>query len=227
MEKGKSYESDALIGVLAKEKPYLSAKTHYWTLRTLVRTGQLVKLRRGLYSLPSEHAKSACQFSLTPEATAIAKLISKKFPFVQFNVFETVMMNEFLNHLIAQNTIFIQVEKNSSAYVFRFLHEKGKKVMYKPNLQDFHRYWSKGCIIVLDRISEAPSQKGKSPAVTLEGMLVDMLADRLLGLTYEKAEYANVLAQARENYLLDERRMLRYARRRNKENEIREYLQNA
>ena len=39
--------------------------------------------------------------------------ISKKFPYVSFTVFETVLMNNFLNHLIAQNTIFLQVERES------------------------------------------------------------------------------------------------------------------
>ena len=60
-------------------------------------------------------------------------------------------MNEFLNHLIAQNPVFIQVEKESGIYVFRFLPEQGiQNVMYKPGKKDFNLYWSKDCVIVTD-----------------------------------------------------------------------------
>lgn len=51
--------------------------------------------------------------------------ISKKFPYISFTVFETVLMNNFLNHLIAQNTIFLQVERESSIYIFYVWREPG------------------------------------------------------------------------------------------------------
>lgn len=84
-------------------------------------------------------------------AEGLIRLISEKYPYVQFTAFETVLMNEFLNHLIAQNTVFIQVEKESGIYVFRFLQEQGiRNVMYKPGKKDFNLYWSKDCVIVTD-----------------------------------------------------------------------------
>ena len=84
-------------------------------------------------------------------AEGLIRLISEKYPYVQFTAFETVLMNEFLNHLIAQNTVFIQVEKESGIYVFRFLQEQGiQNVMYKPGKKDFNLYWSKDCVIVTD-----------------------------------------------------------------------------
>ena len=84
-------------------------------------------------------------------AEGLIRLISEKYPYVQFTAFETVLMNEFLNHLIAQNTVFIQVEKESGIYVFLFLQEQGiQNVMYKPGKKDFNLYWSKDCVIVTD-----------------------------------------------------------------------------
>ena len=79
-------------------------------------------------------------------AEGLIRLISEKYPYVQFTAFETVLMNEFLNHLIAQNTVFIQVEKESGIYVFRFLQEQGiQNVMYKSGKKNFNLYWSKEC----------------------------------------------------------------------------------
>lgn len=49
-----------------------------------------------------------------------AKLISQvsdKYPSVRFTVFETALMNDFLNHLVAQNTVYIQMER-MSAFLF-------------------------------------------------------------------------------------------------------------
>ena len=56
--------------------------------------------------------------------------ISNKYPLARFTVFETALMNDFLNHLVAQNTVFIQVEKGISVFVFRFLREGGYIVQF-------------------------------------------------------------------------------------------------
>ncbi len=134
-------------------------------------------------------------------------------------------MNDFLNHLIAQNTIYIQVEKESSIYVFRYLQDKGNNnVLYKPSLSDMSLYWTVGSIIVTDMVSEAPLRTDEPHVIKLEKMLVDMYADKLIAASYSKAEYSDVIEQAEKYYLLDKKRMLRYARRRNKFKELSSYL---
>ncbi len=134
-------------------------------------------------------------------------------------------MNDFLNHLIAQNTIYIQVEKESSIYVFRYLQDKGyNNVLYKPSLSDMSLYWTVGSIIVTDMVSEAPLRTDEPYVIKLEKMLVDMYADKLIAASYSKAEYSDVIEQAEKYYLLDKKRMLRYARRRNKFKELSSYL---
>ena len=159
-------------------------------------------------------------------AEGLIRLISEKYPFVKFTVFETVLMNEFLNHLIAQNTIFVQVEKESSIYVFRFLQESGLiNVMYKPSKKDFNLYWSKGCVIVTDMISEAPLRADNPHSIMLEKMLVDMSADKLIASTFSKAEFPDIMEQAQSRYRLDKARMLRYARRRNRQDILLKYLE--
>jgi len=113
---------------------------------------------------------------------------------VQFTVFETILMNEFLTHFVAQKTVFIQVEKESSIYVFRFLQEQGiQNVLYKPGKSDFNLYWSKDCVIVTDIISEAPVRADKPHSIKLEKMLVDMLADKLITATFSKAEFVETV----------------------------------
>ena len=55
--------------------------------------------------------------------------------------------------------------------------------------------------------------------------LVDIYADKLISATFSKAEYPSVLEQAMEHYRLDRTKMLRYARRRNKEKELRALIE--
>ncbi|MCR4893482.1 MAG: hypothetical protein K5911_01970 [Eubacteriales bacterium] len=56
--------------------------------------------------------------------------------------------------------------------------------------------------------------------ITLEKMLVDIYADKLISSTFSKAEYPGIIRQAESRYMLDETRMLRYAGRRNQQKEI-------
>ena len=59
----------------------------------------------------------------------------------------------------------------------------------------------------------------------LEKMLVDMIADKLISTTYSKAEFPDVIEQAQRRYYLDKVRLLRYARRCNREKEMKQYLE--
>jgi len=135
------------------------------------------------------------------------------------------LMNDFLNHLIGRNTVFVQVEKESGGAVFRYLQDRFMNVIYKPSVKEFELYCVKDSIVVIDLISEAPIRRDNPYAITLEKMLVDMHCDRIIQLTYSNAEYPDVVEDAKNNYQLDKRKMLRYARRRNKGKEIESYLE--
>ena len=147
-------------------KTDLSESTYHWAISGLVRDGGLTRLGYDSYSLSSDLPKDEYVPVYSDTAERLIRLISEKYPYVQFTVFETVLMNEFLNHLIAQNTVFIQVEKESSIYVFRFLQDQGiQNVMYKPSKKDFNLYWAKDSVIVTDMISEAPIRMLRSSSL--------------------------------------------------------------
>ena len=207
-------------------KPDLSESTYHWAISKLVSDGVLTRLGYDSYSLFKCLTKEEYVPVYSDTAARLISLVSKKFPYVQFTVFETVLMNEFLNHLIAQNTVFLQVEKESSIYIFRFLQEQGiQNVMYKPEKKDINLYWSKDCVIITDLISEAPIRIDSPHSIMLEKMLVDMSADKLIATTFSKSELPDVCEQAQSRYLLDKVRMLRYARRRNRREMLLEYLE--
>ena len=158
-------------------------------------------------------------------AMQLIDILSQAYPHVSFTVFETTLMNEFLNHLVAQNTVFIQAEKESSIFLFRFLQEQGyRDLMYKPSGKDFSLYWTKDCIVISDLISEAPILGDAPHSICLEKLLVDMYTDKLISTTYSKAEFLDVLQMACSRYQLDKTKTLRYASRRNRGKEFTQLL---
>ena len=174
---------------------------------------QRALLRRG--------ARSEYRPIYSDRSMQLIDILSQAYPHVSFTVFETTLMNEFLNHLVAQNTVFIQAEKESSIFLFRFLQEQGyHDLLYRPSGKDFSLYWVKDCIVVSDLISEAPIRVDAPHSICLEKLLVDMYTDKLISTTYSKAEFPDVLQLALSQYQVDKAKMLRYARRRNRREEL-------
>ena len=219
------YSYRNLMSELKQLNPELSPCSYKWAINDLVKSGKIIKNGYNEYALPGMRVLPVFEPSYSELAENTAELICKQYPYVQFTLFETVLMNEFLNHMIAQNTVFLQVEKDSSIFVFRYLQECGlKRVMYKPTKRDYDLYWEKDTVIVTDLISEAPMKSDRSYTIILEKMLVDMCADKLISATFSKAELPDIYEQAQNSYRLDKSKMLRYARRRNKSDEVKKYF---
>ena len=224
MEANKTYSRQDLADLLKSEVPGLSYNSCKWVIGQSVKDGSIVRKGYNSYALPDSKALYDFEPLYSDRSLELIKTINDRFPYVSYTVFETVLMNDFLNHLIAQNTVFVQIEKDGSASVFRELREHFGNVLYKPDLKDLDLYWSKDVIIVTDLVSEAPMRKEESFKITLEKMLVDLVADKLISSTFSKAELPDVFDQAKRQYRLNQTKMLRYARRRSKEEEIKEYL---
>lgn len=226
LEYGEVYSHKSLIEILKILKPTVADNTYHWALSALIHNGKLTKIGYDSYVLSTGETKNIYTPMYSSSSLQLIKLVSEKYPNIKFTVFETVLMNDYLNHLIAQNTIFLQAEKDCSIFVFRFLQDIGyTNIMYKPNKNDFELYWTKDCIIITDLISEAPLRKEEPHSIMIEKMLVDMYADKLIELTYSKAEFPDICEQVQNLYCIDKVRMARYARRRNRQKEIMEYLE--
>ena len=140
-------------------------------------------------------------------------------------MFESVLLNEFLNHLIAQNTIFVQVEKDVSSSVFSILqNEFPGTVLYNPGKQEFAKYWSKDCIVVLDLISQAPLSAENPHEIVAEKMLVDIVAEKIIASVFSPYEIPSIFKDMLTKYRIDRRRINRYAGRRGKAEVIKQLI---
>ncbi len=111
--------------------------------------------------------------------------------------------------------------------MFYFLTEKGYKVFIDPSKDIIDKYAScnNNYLIVKTLISEAPTQKVNNiNTVTLEKLLVDIFCDKTIFLAYQGNEMKRIFSSAFKKYIVNKSKLLRYANRRGKKDEIENYI---
>lgn len=158
-------------------------------------------------------------------ATRIVSIMNDEFPLVDFRVWELSWLNEFVNHQIGRNFIFLEVEKDGCEFIFeRFAQEFEGKVLLRPDSDSILRYGVNDSIIIDRLISECPKGNEEKYNLAIEKLIVDMFANKKLkGMLYE-GDYSAALETMFSSYEVDQVKMFRYARRRNKEKELKNYL---
>jgi hypothetical protein len=145
--------------------------------------------------------------------------MEKHFPLLSFRVWELRWLNEFFNHQLAHNKIFLEVEKDGFDFVFSALIEKFPgRVLLRPGVKEILQYGTDDGVIVERLVTEAPSAGGERYHVPLEKLIVDLFANRYLMLF--KGEYPSTIEMMFSTYRIDQVAMLRYARRRNKVKDV-------
>lgn len=221
----RTYTRNELIEVFRKENVELNDSTFRWVLYDLLLNSRLFRVGYDEYTISEQRVLPEYRPFYTEDALKIKSLLEEKYPELSFVMFESVVLNEFLNQQIAQNTVYVQVEKDLSSYIFDTLkQELGGMVLYKPNRTEFSRYWTRGCIVVLELISQAPLSPAQPHEITMEKMLVDIIADKSIEATYSTAELPDVFRNVRRNYRVDVKKMNRYAGRRGKAEIINRYM---
>ena len=90
--------------------------------------------------------------------------------------------------------------------------------------EDFGRYKSDNCIILENRVSEAPFYKKSPHYVTIEKMLVDCVSDKIIQFLVPNSEITNIFENVNLLYRSDLAKIRRYAKRRNAWNKIKDLL---
>ncbi|HCJ94117.1 MAG TPA: hypothetical protein DHV69_02565, partial [Sphaerochaeta sp.] len=98
-------------------------------------------------------------------------------------------LNEFFNHQLAHNQIFLEVEKDGCDFVFSSLVEKFPgRVLLRPKAQEIVQCGTDDGIIIDRLVTEAPKSNGEPYHVPLEKLIVDLFANKSLMLS--KGDYA-------------------------------------
>lgn len=202
----------------------LSEASFYKKVEELVKNGQIIRVGRNVYSLP-DNKRLAYEYKYSELAEEVAQEIAQQYPYVNFSIFEFVQLNDFVNHLIAHNVIFLSVEADIMDFVFETLRDKYPgKVLINPTVEIYHQYWSDNMIVLGKLTTEAPKGKKASWHTRLEKMLVDIMAEPLLLASISRAEYPHIYEDAFDRYIVDENGLFRYATRRKVTKKIKELI---
>lgn len=149
------------------------------------------------------------------------------FPYSDLCLWETSILNRFMLHQPFRFMTIVEADTDTVESVFYKLQEKDSTVFLGADHELIDRYGfsEKRITIVKLLVSEAPTQETDGViTVTLEKVLVDLFCDEMIFSTYQGNERSIIFKNAFNDYTLNQNKILRYAQRRGKREEVKEYL---
>lgn len=193
-------------------------------LQKMLKAGTIVRVGRNKYCV-DKNGVGIYAYEYSDDAKAVAEILKKKFPYLDFTIMDFVQLNEFVNHQLAHNVIHVSVEEDLGEFVFDELKEKYPgKVLINPTPDIYHQYWYDGMIVVGKLVSEAPMGQKEKWNTRIEKLLVDVITNSILLSSISETELTNIYEEAFAKYAIDESCMFRYAKRRGAEKKIREFI---
>jgi hypothetical protein len=191
-------------------------------LYTLEKRSIIRKIDRGIYTLGNDQPNHQLQKKFIPtfstELGVLSNSIKAAFPFVEYLIWETKILHEFMLHQPGQNQIILETEKETADSVFNFLNDQhGGKVFLQPDRVTFERYILPRTdnIIVSNLITQSPHQKVNDiPCPKIEKILVDIYADDEKFYVFQGQELIHIFETVFDRYQISEKALFRYADRR-------------
>ena len=213
-----------LLDFFSSFDPQINEGTFGWKIYDLKRKNILEPLKKGLYQLVSKGRYHPKFSKVLLATTKVLKSVLE----VNYNVWETNWLNEFVELQATSSMLVIETSKDSAETTFYTLKDHGFKNVYlKPNEDIMDKYVSElsESVIIKPMISRAPTQEVDGISIaTLEKILVDVFCDPKLFFAYQGIQLVKIYEKAFEKYTINLSKLLNYARRRNREDKITEFL---
>lgn len=189
---------------------------------TLIADNKIMRIGRNQYSYVDNGALKEYKALLSDECEKVFDVLNRKFPYLSFKLWELSWLNEFNNHLLGKNKIFVEVENDACGFVFFELeNEFPSQTLIKPSTKELDYYGNNKTIIVDHLMSEVPSC---GHFANLEKIIVDLFSNKILMDMISRGDYAEIIENMFTKYKINQKALFRYARRRNKEGEIKEFI---
>ncbi|MCK9341379.1 MAG: hypothetical protein M0P37_06470, partial [Synergistaceae bacterium] len=134
-----------------------------YLMGTLLNSALIVRVGRNQYQkVGKEPKKSIFTGKYSHAALQVIDYMQKQFPLLSYRVWELSWLNEFFNHQLAHNKIFVEVENDGCDFVFSALVEKFPgRVLHRPKAQEILHYGTDDGIIIDRLVTEAPKSNGE------------------------------------------------------------------
>jgi len=226
-----SFTREELFQFYRYFEPELKEGTFGWRIYDLKNRNIIKPLKRGLYVISY---KPKYKPDISPNLLKIAKQLSEKFDEVKHCVWETVWLNEFVQHQTSKSSIFIEVEKGFEESLFYALKDNlHREVFLNPDEKaiDFYIAESNQPVIIKKLLTRAPLIKRTEKEVkfytpTLEKILVDLFAEERLFYHLKGGELMHIYENALSKYTINFTKLFSYAKRREREYDIKQFMTN-
>ena len=226
-----SFTREELLQFYRQFEPDLNEGTFGWRIHDLKNKSIIKSLKRGQYVITY---KPTYKPEISPRLFEIAKLLSEKFDEVKYCVWETAWLNEFVQHQTGKSILFVEVEKGFEESMFYALKDNlHSEVFVYPDERaiDFYIAESKHPVIIKKLLTRAPLMKRTVDKLefntpTLEKILVDLIAEKRLFSYFQGGELIHIYENALSRYTINFTKLFSYAKRREKERDIKEFMTN-
>jgi len=203
--------------------PDVSKETLNWRIHTLKSKGILESPGRGMYRLAVREDFTPVFSNLSKR---IASMLNRELPLVNVCIWETRWLNTWMELQPAYNWTLVEAEKDALPAIFNHLTGLSKKIYLQPNrsVMELYVLSLNEAVIVKPLISEAPlMQGGKITTATPEKILVDIVAEPDIFVA-QQGELEHIFQNIFSQILVHQNRLLRYARRRKKEEHVLKFI---
>ena len=207
------------------QNPTITEQAFRRILYALEKQNLIIPTGSGIYffqgPLSSQHSqKKKFVPLLSPIVKRLNDEIMETFPYLDYLIWETKILHEFMVHQPGQNQIILETEKGTAESIFNRLSENySGQTFLDPNRITMERYvfQQPETILISKLVSQTAIGKRVDgvPYAKIEKILVDILVDDEKYFIFQGQELASIFENVFSHYLINEKSLLRYAGRRN------------
>lgn len=223
------FSRDELLTFYRQFEPDLKQGTLGWRIHDLKERNIINTVKRGHYSISN---RPDFEPEISSDVLKLGKTIGDKFKDVKFCVWETTWLDDFLLHQSCRTMILVEIEKGyeESLYV-ELKKDYNQEVFLNPDEREIKRYISESKrpivinkLVTRSPLSERLEKKKTIPTPQLEKILVDLFAEEKLFHDLQVPERIKIYENAITNYAINFTRLFSYAKRRERDLEIKEFM---
>lgn len=226
-----AFSREELYSFFKDFEPDLKEGTLGWRIYDLKKRNIIKSVRRGWYSISY---KQVYKPEVSSELLKLSKVITEHFKDLKYCIWETSWLNEFLQHQTSKRIILVEIEKGFEQDLYFQVKDNFRHEVYlNPHGKEIDLYIteSQKPIVIKKLITRSPVSKqtvNKNKIITpqFEKILVDIFADEKLFYFYHGSELTHLFENAIKRYSINYTRLFSYAKRRDKEEGLKAYLNN-
>ena len=215
-KKSEVFATSDIFQFYQKFEPGMLKSTVNWRVYELVNRDVMERIGKGKFRLGSGTLFTP---DLNTKHFKVSAAIKDKFPFISFCIWDSSFIKEFSQHISKTSFTLVDVERSSEESVYYLLKEQFAQVFLMPGKDMLNNYISdlKKTILVRTLVSEAPYREVRNTPV------VDIFTDEEFAYLRGN-EMTIIFKTAFERYTVSESKLIRYADRKRKKEQILDFL---